>query len=42
MTTATFLLSKDPDTTAGGDLTMSRLMIGLAQESATVSTICLS
>ena len=42
MTTVTFLLSKDPDTTHGGDLTLSRLLVRLAMSSATVRRICLS
>ncbi len=42
MTTVTFLLSKDPDTTHGGDLTLSRLLVRLAMASASVKRICLS
>ena len=42
MTTVTFLLSKDPDTTYGGDLTLSRLLVRLAMSSASVRRICLS
>ncbi len=42
MTTATFLLSKDPDTTHGGDLTLSRLLMKLAAESLQVDVLCLS
>jgi glycosyltransferase involved in cell wall biosynthesis len=42
MTTVTFLLSKDPEVSHGGDLTLSRLLIRLAMKSSTVRMICLS
>lgn len=42
MKKATFLLSKDPSTTHGGDLTLSRLLVDLARESAEVDLLCLS
>lgn len=42
MTTVTFLLSKDPVTQHGGDLTLSRLVIGIAAEAFDVDVICLS
>ena len=42
MTTVTFLLSKDPVTEHGGDMTMARLAIRLAAEAFDVSAICLS
>lgn len=42
MKKATFLLSKDPTTTHGGDLTLSRLLMDLARESASVDVLCLS
>jgi len=42
MTTVTFLLSKDPETTHGGDLTLSRLLVALAETSSSVTRICLS
>ena len=42
MTKVCFLLSKDPVLEHGGDVEMSRLLIGLAAESFDVSAICLS
>ncbi|KAA0118059.1 glycosyltransferase [Mycolicibacterium sp. P9-22] len=42
MTTATFLLSKDPVAEHGGDVELSRLVMRLASDSHEVSVICLS
>lgn len=42
MTTVTFLLSKDPQTEHGGDLTLSKLVMRLAAEQFDVDAICLS
>ncbi|WP_319456311.1 MULTISPECIES: glycosyltransferase family 4 protein [unclassified Mycobacterium] len=42
MTKVCFLLSKDPVLEHGGDVEMSRLLIGVAAESFDVSVICLS
>ena len=42
MTKVCFLLSKDPVLEHGGDVELSRLLIGLAAESFDVSAICLS
>ena len=42
MTTATFLLSKDPVAEHGGDVELSRLVMRLAADSHAVSVICLS
>lgn len=42
MTRATFLLSKDPDTTHGGDLTLARVLMSIARESMEVDVLCLS
>lgn len=42
MTKVTFLLSKDPETEHGGDLTLSRLVMSLAAEAFEVAGICLS
>jgi glycosyltransferase involved in cell wall biosynthesis len=42
MTKICFLLSKDPILEHGGDVELSRLLIGLAAESFEVSAICLS
>ncbi|WP_059020688.1 glycosyltransferase [Mycobacterium sp. M26] len=42
MTRVTFLLSKDPETEHGGDLTLSRLVMSLVAESCYVDSICLS
>lgn len=42
MTRVTFLLSKDPETEHGGDLTLSRLVMSLVAESWYVDGICLS
>lgn len=42
MTEVTFLLSKDPEHDHGGDIALSRIVIGIARESFDVSIICLS
>jgi glycosyltransferase involved in cell wall biosynthesis len=42
VTTVAFLLSKDPATQHGGDVTMARLVMRLAAEAFDVSAICLS
>ena len=42
MTKVMFLLSKDPVLEHGGDVEMSRLMMGLAAEDFDVSAVCLS
>ena len=42
MTKVTFLLSKDPEREYGGDLTLSRLVIGIAAQAWPVDAICLS
>jgi glycosyltransferase involved in cell wall biosynthesis len=41
-TEVTFLLSKDPSVEHGGDVELSRLVMGLAADSYAVSAICLS
>lgn len=42
MTTATFLLAKDPTIDHGGDIALSRLVMQLAAESVSVRALCLS